>query len=942
MKKTTPFIISRLLRGLVSGILLLALSGNTTFAQGTIYVTDDLTQEELESALEDLSNTAIVFDCSGYDFNGTIDLPGDWTFVLDPDNNVVPVISANRFVVDNAIFDVAGVTENKIITGQNRFFLLESTANQVDGRFNFVTEDGTVKKVDWGEKFYFHDFLYGVLTRQTADGLTHVFYEQNLTWYQGKDAHGNFTVEEGESFDVNVPLNNITNGTLSQLLQNGSDWDGKTLTKYGAGELILSMKNSYAGATLIREGSLVLGFEDAIGASAGVFVDTGASLVIDSGYAQSVKALTGGGSVVFKNEETLVVDTPSNTLSIFNGTFGGTKGTLVKTGNGILALNALIEPPPPGTSNSPAPGSAISDLEEWYDKMFYFDPNGYLGSIGDIYVQGGTLLINGQFTNTQNVYVEGGTLGGTGSPLSEVFFSNNATHRFYDAETAFAGRTLNYGNGSTIIFNVGKKETSYGTEYVSNLLEGDYGIEFAADGRGTTLLSIINYNEQLDQRSDEELVFTIAVSAFGEIELNGVALDDLTPVISGDGTVLEYSFNGANLVVETNESLRIIDAILSENPTDQLLQWSIVLQATGKVTQLSPNQKTVLHAIDYGPLSAVLNRLSGDAKREALDELIPHVNLALPIVSRRAVSRFNETTFTRLDYIAFRGKSGCAPKIYQLWGEADGEVSHQSSTDELFGYKIKSGGGTVGMEAIVLRDLVLGVDFAGIESRLEMKDPAASSAKARMFLTSVYSMWFHNNWSLKTSVGYGWNEFKTRRPMPLYDDYASGKHRADGFFAAAEIAKRLRFGQTTLTPFYKFEFQKLWEKGYEEESQYDAGAPYDLALNYNKRETDAYLQTVGVRLGRDFFTNSGMVFSPTIYAGWIHEYGKSRIPTIASGASFLPFTVYGDSPVRDRGLIGLGIEFRPWENWVIFGRYEAELAESFDAQLGNVGLGLLW
>ncbi|AKQ35229.1 AIDA autotransporter [Salmonella enterica subsp. enterica serovar Ouakam] len=101
----------------------------------------------------------------------------------------------------------------------------------------------------------------------------------SLSWYADRDnattdAHGTFTLSDPDgSFNVAATLTDV-NDTLDP----GSRWDGKSLTKEGAGTLILSGDNDYSGGTTINEGTLVAASTTALGAG---LVDNNATLVLD-------------------------------------------------------------------------------------------------------------------------------------------------------------------------------------------------------------------------------------------------------------------------------------------------------------------------------------------------------------------------------------------------------------------------------------------------------------------------------------------------------------------------------------------------------------------------------------------------------------------------------------------------------------------------------------
>ncbi|EFS9227631.1 autotransporter outer membrane beta-barrel domain-containing protein [Salmonella enterica] len=78
----------------------------------------------------------------------------------------------------------------------------------------------------------------------------------NATATSATPAHGTFTLGAGDSFEVTSVLGDKTG--------NG-DWDGKSLTKLGAGKLTLSGANTYSGDTNVQEGTLWLSGDGTIG-----------------------------------------------------------------------------------------------------------------------------------------------------------------------------------------------------------------------------------------------------------------------------------------------------------------------------------------------------------------------------------------------------------------------------------------------------------------------------------------------------------------------------------------------------------------------------------------------------------------------------------------------------------------------------------------------------
>ncbi|EGI6110287.1 fibronectin-binding autotransporter adhesin ShdA [Salmonella enterica subsp. enterica serovar Mgulani] len=148
----------------------------------------------------------------------------------------------------------------------------------------------------------FDDLTIAGMNREDVDFLTidgkvdeadntHYDLTASLSWYADRDnattdAHGTFTLSDPDgSFNVAATLTDV-NDTLDP----GSRWDGKSLTKEGAGTLLLSGDNDYSGGTTINEGTLVAASTTALGTG---LVDNNATLVLDvDGEVSAVGGIT--------------------------------------------------------------------------------------------------------------------------------------------------------------------------------------------------------------------------------------------------------------------------------------------------------------------------------------------------------------------------------------------------------------------------------------------------------------------------------------------------------------------------------------------------------------------------------------------------------------------------------------------------------------------------
>ncbi|EAT1158383.1 fibronectin-binding autotransporter adhesin ShdA [Salmonella enterica subsp. enterica serovar Newport] len=218
-------------------------SGATTeLSKGTTLNVDSLTQQADSTLNIDLSKTngesAITADsvslAGALNITGIGNVTDSWT----PEAYTYTLIDS----------------DSAITTDFNDLTVAGMNSEDVD----FLTIDGKVDEAD-----------------STNYDLT-----ASLSWYADRDnastdAHGTFTLSDPDgSFNVAATLTDV-----DDTLDPGSTWDGKSLTKEGAGTLILSGDNDYSGGTTINEGTLVAASTTALGTG---LVDNNATLVLDA------------------------------------------------------------------------------------------------------------------------------------------------------------------------------------------------------------------------------------------------------------------------------------------------------------------------------------------------------------------------------------------------------------------------------------------------------------------------------------------------------------------------------------------------------------------------------------------------------------------------------------------------------------------------------------
>ncbi|WP_334319014.1 autotransporter-associated beta strand repeat-containing protein [Termitidicoccus mucosus] len=165
--------------------------------------------------------------------------------------------------------------------------LIHATGGTLAGDFASVTGAGSSPV----------DYLFQG-ARKSADGFDYVL-AADLSWRAGgTHAHGTFTIVGGTSFELDASLGD----TAANLAKN--NWAGDTLTKAGAGLLILSASNAHTGATLVTAGTLRATHLGALGQSL-ASIESLASLELSGLTGTLTNTLAGSGTLRVVNNSAI-------------------------------------------------------------------------------------------------------------------------------------------------------------------------------------------------------------------------------------------------------------------------------------------------------------------------------------------------------------------------------------------------------------------------------------------------------------------------------------------------------------------------------------------------------------------------------------------------------------------------------------------------------------
>ncbi|MBJ3518002.1 autotransporter-associated beta strand repeat-containing protein [Salmonella enterica subsp. enterica serovar Kentucky] len=510
-------------------------SGGTTIAEGTLTATaggalgsgniDNRAYLKLDAA--SASDPFIVADLTTHS-GATVEIGAGSTLqantLTQQDGSTLtadltetsgPVIRAKNVNLDGTLNVASPASQEPIRSTDDLISLaLIESDNAISGDFDDITINGNAMNPD--------AFITVVGQKNVND--THYDLVETLTWYADRDnaaidAHGTFNLADADdSFTVNTVLEDV---------DANSGWNGQSLTKTGAGTLILNAENTYTGSTTISEGTLIATNVEALGTGN---VTDNATLEMNTG-GDFDNAISGSGQVVKSGDETL-------TLSGANSYTGGTTisgGTLVATnvevlGSGDVTDNAVLELNTGGDFTNAISGSG--QVVKSGDKTLTLSgANSYTGGTT---ISGGTLVASnvealgtGDITDNATLELNAGgdfanNIGGTGS----VVKSGDKTLTLSGSNTYTGGTTIS--GGTLVATNVEALGTGNVTDNAT--LELSTGGDFANNIGGTG--SVV-------KSGDETLTLSGANSYTGGTTISGGTLVASNVEALGTGDVTD-------------------------------------------------------------------------------------------------------------------------------------------------------------------------------------------------------------------------------------------------------------------------------------------------------------------------------------------------------------------------------------------------------------------
>lgn len=803
-------------------------------------------------------------------------------------------------------------------------------------------------------------------TRLTG-GVLSVAEDANLGGSASSVAFAGGTLQASASFETTrVMTLDMHGGTIA--VENGGDTltvsgaisdeagsSGGMLQKVGAGALVLSATNSYSGGTAVRAGTLSVGSDQNLGASAGGILLDGGTLSASSGFntGRTFELTDNGGTVDVVNG----ADTLAASGSFVDST--NKTGSLTKTGAGMLLMTA---------DNTYSGQTTISE------GTLQLGSNGATGAIaGDVAVASGAT-----FTVWRSAdWAFGGALSGSGSfnQMGAATITLSADSSGFVGTTSVtggglavtgklggmidvSGNGLLSGNGmlGAVAINQGGRVTAGTSTSIDTLSTGTLSF---APGSGLLVNVLSQDNDGLVTVEGDLLQVggevniaggNVTVDAQGGTVVDGTTvtiIDSSTSVNTSDGdgdgaagfdpTVISTSAYVDATIGYTSDTVFLTLKDLT-NHGDTLCLPGMTANQCGTaqgINSLGPESPlpSIIKGLPSDQLGPALDQLSGEAYssydtamldnsryiREATNARMRQTHSGPEMPQTSVVSSYAETTQTAAPLQAEQAKAGAWMTAYGSWND-------YSSDGDAAGMKNNVGGVFVGADMPVFDNVRFGAVIGYGSSSYDVS-ARNSSANSNDWTLGLYGGGQWDNWQANVGTAYTWHDVSASRQVviPGLTEQEDANYDAGTFQVYTDVAYMIEAASNVdIGPYFDGAYVHQQTDGFNETGGY-------AALGRDASEMNTGFTTLGLRtsyaLGNESFAGQ-LVAS----VGWRHAYGDLNGAGALAFSGGSVFNNYGVPVAEDQAVINLGFQTTLNENFDIEVNYAGQFGNNYQSQ----------
>ncbi len=635
--------------------------------------------------------------------------------------------------------------------------VLIDAATAINGDFATLSTGGFAGAVDY----------LSVNTRKSADSRQYLA-SYGLTWTAGNSlAHGTFTLANAtDRFTVGAAL-------ADQAANAATGWNGRTLTKAGAGTLVLSGANPYSGGTRVTGGALEVERDANLGAAAGGLALEGGGMLATTATFDTARAVTVTQSGGF--------DVAANTTLGLTGALSGS-GDLIKAGEGVLDLKG--------------------------------DGSGFTGRT---LVNGGRLAINGRLGGSFTV-ADGGVLGGNGTIGAGVG----------SKVTVANGGVLSPGNSIGMLTIDGDLVMQPGARY---LVEADPA-GGSADRVHVTGNATLNGGSVVHIGASGNYGLR---ASYTIMEVDGT-LSGRFDTVSSDFAFLtpsldyDYGAGRVSLNLARNQA-----GMASKGATRNQRAAAAAIDSIGLAGGHALYDAVVRLPDDVDTLRGGFDQLSGELHASAKTLLLQDSRYLRDAMSGRLSAAAGNGTGPAPLVAALGGGAPLPADLNgpASWIQGMGSWSRIDGDGNAARAKSSTGGFLMGVDAPVGDAWRLGLMAGYSRTDFDVND-RASSGHSDNYHLGAYGGGQWGAWGLRGGLAYSWHDIATRRSvaMPGLADRLKASYDGGTAQAFIDLGYRIEMAAVALEPFASLAYVNLRTDGYRE-----SGGPAALHASGQTTET---------------------------------------------------------------------------------------------------------
>ncbi|WP_341790343.1 autotransporter domain-containing protein [Rickettsia endosymbiont of Polydrusus tereticollis] len=271
--------------------------------------------------------------------------------------------------------------------------------------------------------------------------------------------------------------------------------------------------------------------------------------------------------------------------------------------------------------------------------------------------------------------------------------------------------------------------------------------------------------------------------------------------------------------------------------------------------------------------------------------------------------------------------------IYGLWGSPYFGKATQKQQNNLMGYKLKSAGGSIGLDTAINDNIVLGAAYTKVDTKLNYQDAKiGNNTKINTNMFSVYGLYnFINNWFVEGITSYSRSIIKTNEVRNIINgtETAHAKYRSYSYSGQVVGGYNYLWNETTLSPMVGLRLAKMKDSGYHE-----FGTSFQN-LTIKKRQYNKFEGIVGGEIKTTFY-KGGFLIKPQVHAFINYDF-KGKTPSIVAELDEYTnlLTVPTAKATKTLYDLGAGVELK--KGRMEYGlHYGLNLARKYQAQSGTV------